>query len=147
MKPKKKNHRLRNLRLIKYGTNFGVYIALAVIGAIAGLPDGTSAVITKTGLNPNIYIPVIFALFGLGATMKDQLMSYFKLPKGVNTAIILFAVGLVGWLLSYWLMIITTVYLSLTLVDYLYLNPLIDKEIERRKNEALKKEVAEVNGN
>lgn len=137
-----KAHRLRNLRIAKYTTNIGVFVALAVIGSIYGLPEDSPLIYNSVKVNAHVLMPVIFSIFGSVAVMKDQLMSYFKLPKGVNTAIILFAIGLVGWLLSYWLMIITGVYLLLTLTNSLYFNPGIDEELEYKKEQ--KKKTGEI---
>ena len=51
----------------------------------------------------------------------------FKL-KGI-IAVVLFGLGFLGWLVSYWLMLVTGLYLILTILNTLYFNPMITEEL------------------
>lgn len=148
MMKKKRISRLAKVRIIKYTINFGVYFALAVFGVFVGLPEGSPLYTIEQSqmhltVNRSVIIPVVFCLFGLIATLKDQIAARYKMPKGLGWAIILFAFGFAGWLISYWIMLITGTYLILTLINCLYFNPIIDKELEYRKSAEFDKRKAE----
>lgn len=125
--------RLSKLRVVKYSINVGSYLALSILGIFTSLPEGTPLFAlqetTRLVINTNIIVPVVFCLFGVLALLKDQIMGYFKFPKGIGIAVVLFGLGFLGWLVSYWLMLVTGLYLILTILNTLYFNPMITEEL------------------
>lgn len=125
--------RLSKLRVVKYSINVGSYLALSIAGIFTSLPEGTPLFAlqetTRLVINTNIIVPVVFCLFGVLALLKDQIMGYFKFPKGIGIAVALFGLGFLGWLVSYWLMLVTGLYLILTILNTLYFNPMITEEL------------------
>lgn len=125
--------RLSKLRIVKYSINVGSYLALSILGIFTSLPEGTPLFAlqesTRLVINTNIIVPVVFCLFGVLALLKDQIMGYFKFPKGIGIAVVLFGLGFLGWLVSYWLMLVTGLYLILTILNTLYFNPMITEEL------------------
>jgi Ca2+-dependent lipid-binding protein len=137
--------RLTRLRVAKYTINIGAYVALATIGVFTRLPEGALLFILQPPqdaqwtLNTNAVLPIVFCLFGAFAIFKDQIRDYFHFPPGINVAILLFILGFIGWLISYWLMAVTGLYLVLTIINTLYFNPALTEELEFRKEEKKEK--------
>lgn len=126
--------KLSKLRLVKYSINVGSYLALSVAGIFTNLPEGSPLFYlqeTRWALNVNALVPIVFCLFGVLALLKDQIMGYFKFPRGIGVAVALFGLGFLGWLVSYWLMLVTGLYLVLTIINTLYFNPNITEELRR----------------
>lgn len=142
--------RLTKYRIAKYTINIATYLGLAIAGIFTNLPEGTPLFYLQPeslALNVNVVVPVVFSIFGIVAILKDQVMAYFKFPKGVGISLVLFAMGFLGWLISYWLMIVTGVYLILTIINTLYFNAVINQELEIRKAKLLEKAKQEVGDN
>ena len=127
--------RLIKLRIAKYVINIGSFVGVGVYGIFSELPASSPLyeLSTKLSVNTNIIVPIVFTAFGLFSVLKDQVNDYFNLPKGVNTAVLLFILGFVAWLISYWMMIATGLYLVLTIINTFYFNPAITEEVEFKK--------------